>query len=188
MNQGQGLGPCWVKDPDKLAQFGCPTCSVRGSLPGSLPPGGLPRPVCAGEAACVRGVACSATIVPVASAQDPSRLNPGRQFQAMRKRKAAAEQGESAAPRKKLASWNADEVAEFIGSLPSLARTAPAFRDATTLVIAHRLDTIADSDCIAVFSAGELVECDAPAALLERKGGAYARMWADASGNRANGE
>ena len=45
-------------------------------------------------------------------------------------------------------------------------RTAPAFRDATTLVIAHRLDTIADSDCIAVFSAGELVECDAPAALL----------------------
>ena len=67
-------------------------------------------------------------------------------------------------------------------------RTAPAFRDATTLVIAHRLDTIADSDCIAVFSAGELVECDAPAALLKRKGGAYARMWADASGNRANGE
>ena len=36
--------------------------------------GGLPRPVCAGEAVCVRGVACSATIVPVASAQDPSRL------------------------------------------------------------------------------------------------------------------
>ena len=67
-------------------------------------------------------------------------------------------------------------------------RTAPAFRDATTLVIAHRLDTIADSDCIAVFSAGELVECDAPAALLEREGGAYARMWADASGKRANGE
>ena len=54
--------------------------SARGSLPGSLPPGGLPRPVCAGEAACVRGVACSATIVPIASAQDPSRLNSGRQF------------------------------------------------------------------------------------------------------------
>ena len=54
--------------------------SARGSLPGSLPPGGLPRPVCAGEAVCAWGVACSATIVPVASAQDPSRLNLGRQF------------------------------------------------------------------------------------------------------------
>ena len=42
--------------------------SARGSLPGSLPPGGLPRPVCAGEAVCARGVACSATIVPIASA------------------------------------------------------------------------------------------------------------------------
>ncbi|MDF0586025.1 ABC transporter ATP-binding protein [Tsukamurella sp. 8F] len=46
----------------------------------------------------------------------------------------------------------------------------------TTLVVAHRLATAADSDLVAVMAAGRLVEVG-PHAELVRAGGAYARLW-----------
>lgn len=46
----------------------------------------------------------------------------------------------------------------------------------TTLVIAHRLSTVMDADCILVMDDGRIVEQGSHAALLERDG-QYARMW-----------
>lgn len=42
-----------------------------------------------------------------------------------------------------------------------------AFRDCTVLTIAHRLNTIMDSDRILVMDDGRVAELDSPAALLE---------------------
>lgn len=50
------------------------------------------------------------------------------------------------------------------------------FKDATVLTVAHRLDTIADSDRILVLSDGEVVEFDAPAELLRKPDGVYKGM------------
>ena len=49
-------------------------------------------------------------------------------------------------------------------------------RDRTTLVIAHRLSTVADADQILVMSQGRIVERGSHAALLARRG-LYADMW-----------
>jgi len=43
------------------------------------------------------------------------------------------------------------------------------FKDATVLIVAHRLDTILDLDKIALLSNGSLVEFDSPAVLLGRE-------------------
>ena len=48
-----------------------------------------------------------------------------------------------------------------------------AFKDATVLVIAHRLRTIADSDYVLVLEAGKVAEYDRPDLLLDEK--AYPR-------------
>ena len=50
------------------------------------------------------------------------------------------------------------------------------FKDCTVLTIAHRLNTVADSDRIMVIDAGVVVEFDAPAALLALPDSAYGRL------------
>jgi ATP-binding cassette, subfamily B, bacterial len=51
-------------------------------------------------------------------------------------------------------------------------------RGRTTLVIAHRLSSVAGADRIIVLDRGRLVEEGAPAALLRREGGVYRRLMA----------
>ena len=50
------------------------------------------------------------------------------------------------------------------------------FHSATTLTIAHRLDTVMSSDQILVLDAGELVERGSPAELRAKEGGVFAAM------------
>jgi ATP-binding cassette subfamily B multidrug efflux pump len=51
----------------------------------------------------------------------------------------------------------------------------------TTIVIAHRLSTVASMDRIVVMAAGRIVEQGAPVDLLSA-GGAYAALWRRQSG------
>ncbi|PON71683.1 ATP-binding cassette containing protein [Parasponia andersonii] len=50
------------------------------------------------------------------------------------------------------------------------------FKSCTMLIIAHRLNTIIDSDRILVLDAGQVLECDSPEALLSNEEGAFSRM------------
>lgn len=50
------------------------------------------------------------------------------------------------------------------------------FADCTVLTIAHRLETILDSDRILVMSQGRLAEFDRPAALLNRRDSLFAEL------------
>ena len=47
------------------------------------------------------------------------------------------------------------------------------FKEATVLTIAHRLNTIMDSDKILVLDDGNIAEYDSPAVLLKKEGGAF---------------
>jgi subfamily B ATP-binding cassette protein MsbA len=49
-------------------------------------------------------------------------------------------------------------------------------RDRTTIIVAHRLSTVIDADCIHVIEGGRIVESGTHAALLH-SGGAYARLY-----------
>ena len=53
------------------------------------------------------------------------------------------------------------------------------FGDATVLAIAHRLETIIDSDRVIVLDAGKIVECDKPATLLSDPNGQFTSMVAN---------
>ncbi|KAH9105370.1 hypothetical protein AeMF1_018781 [Aphanomyces euteiches] len=50
------------------------------------------------------------------------------------------------------------------------------FRDVTMLIIAHRLDTIIDSDRILVMDRGSVIEYDSPQVLLAKKGSVFAEL------------
>ncbi|KAG9399350.1 hypothetical protein AC1031_011740 [Aphanomyces cochlioides] len=50
------------------------------------------------------------------------------------------------------------------------------FRDVTMLIIAHRLDTIIDSDRILVMDRGSVIEYDSPQVLLAKEGGVFAEL------------
>lgn len=53
------------------------------------------------------------------------------------------------------------------------------FSDGTILAVAHRLDTIIESDLILVLGHGEVLEFGSPAELLRRESGSFASMVAD---------
>ncbi|CAK5109607.1 unnamed protein product [Aphanomyces euteiches] len=50
------------------------------------------------------------------------------------------------------------------------------FRDVTMLIIAHRLDTIIDSDRILVMDRGSVIEYDSPQVLLAKEGSVFAEL------------
>jgi ABC-type transport system involved in cytochrome bd biosynthesis fused ATPase/permease subunit len=52
------------------------------------------------------------------------------------------------------------------GLIQTTIRTAPAFRGCTLVVIAHRINTILDSDAVLVFHDGRCVEQGPPQELL----------------------
>jgi ABC-type multidrug transport system fused ATPase/permease subunit len=55
-----------------------------------------------------------------------------------------------------------------------------AFAHCTVMTVAHRLNTIMDSDRILVLNQGSIVEFDSPARLLENPNGVFAQLVADA--------
>jgi ATP-binding cassette, subfamily C (CFTR/MRP), member 4 len=59
---------------------------------------------------------------------------------------------------------------ETDSSIQKTIRTTPTLRDATIITVAHRLQTIADSDTIIVISDGKLVETGTPLELLNTTG------------------
>ena len=51
------------------------------------------------------------------------------------------------------------------------------FTDHTVLTVAHRMDTVMDSDLILVLDAGKLVEAGAPSELAEKEGGMFRALY-----------
>ena len=50
------------------------------------------------------------------------------------------------------------------------------FADRTVLCIAHRLDTIIDSDRVVVVGEGKILECDKPSALLANENSYFMKL------------
>lgn len=53
---------------------------------------------------------------------------------------------------------------------------SPLFANRTIITVAHRLNTILDSDRVVVLNKGEVVEFDTPAALYKKQGTFYSLM------------
>lgn len=53
---------------------------------------------------------------------------------------------------------------------------SPMFANRTIITVAHRLNTIVDSDRVIVLDKGEVVEFDTPAALYKKQGSFYNLM------------
>ena len=51
------------------------------------------------------------------------------------------------------------------------------FKDSTVLTIAHRLNTIYDSDRVLVMDSGQVIEYDAPQTLLADERGSFRALW-----------
>jgi len=62
------------------------------------------------------------------------------------------------------------------------------FVDCTVITIAHRLDTVIDSDMIVVMDAGRVVESGAPEELLAIEGGDFAQLYAASKRAGKDGE
>lgn len=60
------------------------------------------------------------------------------------------------------------------------------FKNCTVLTIAHRLNTVMDSDKVLVMSAGEAVEFDAPHKLLQNPNGHFTSMVKETGRNMEN--
>ena len=62
-----------------------------------------------------------------------------------------------------------------------------SFADCTLLIVAHRLDTIADCDRIMVMDSGRVAEMGPPAELLQQPGSQYAALVRSASQAQQHG-
>lgn len=69
--------------------------------------------------------------------------------------------------------------AETDAALQRTIRTQ--FADATVITIAHRINTVLDSDRVMVLDAGRVVEFDKPAALLANPSSAFAALVREAA-------
>ncbi|KAJ2462136.1 ATP-binding cassette sub- C member 11, partial [Coemansia sp. RSA 2322] len=57
------------------------------------------------------------------------------------------------------------------------------FKDCTVLTIAHRLNTIIDSDKVLVLDRGQVAEFDTPQELLAKDNGLFKQLWECANEN-----
>ena len=67
--------------------------------------------------------------------------------------------------------WNTDRLIQ--------ETVRERFNKSTVLIIAHRLNTIIDTDKVMVLSKGELLQFGTPAELLREKTGYFAKMVAE---------
>jgi ATP-binding cassette, subfamily C (CFTR/MRP), member 4 len=62
------------------------------------------------------------------------------------------------------------------------------FKDATVLTIAHRLNTIMDSDRVLVLDDGRIAEFDSPHVLLEKQDGIFRKLVEKSREAKAKGD
>ena len=53
------------------------------------------------------------------------------------------------------------------------------FSDSTVIIVAHRINSVIDSDMVVLLSQGLVQECDLPSRLLENKSSSFAKLVAE---------